>query len=132
MSHLTTLVTSWISSLEKKFNAHKDFYATKVAELKEALDAKVKYAENLKGEAVEQYAEGFDKALKQVKFLYTHLNASSCGYFKDIRHKQLIDKPLPGVNAVEPEGEDQTKSPEHITDPAGWGEDVVDDSLIAP
>ena len=59
-----------VTSLEKKFKEHEDFYATEVAKLKEALDAKVKYAKNLEGEAVEQYAEGFDGALKQVRFLY--------------------------------------------------------------
>ena len=32
-----------VASLEKKLKKHEDFYATEVAELKEALDAKVKY-----------------------------------------------------------------------------------------
>ena len=70
--------------MEKKFEDHKDFYATEAAELKEALNAKVKYAENLEGEVAKWYAEGFDEAFKQVRFLYAHLDVSSYDYFKEI------------------------------------------------
>ena len=92
--------------MKKKFKEQKDFYATEVAELKEALDTKVKEAENLEGEVVEQYANRFDKALKQVKFLYNDLNVSSCGYFKEVWDGKLVDKTLSGANAAEVEGGD--------------------------
>ena len=55
-----------------------------MAELKAVLAAKVKEAENLKGEVAEHYTEGFDKAVKQVKFLYFDLDVSSYSYFKEI------------------------------------------------
>ena len=115
-----------VTSLEKKFNKHEDFYAIELVELKKALDAKVKYVENLKGKAAEQYTEGFDEAFKQVKFLYAHLDVSSYRYFKEIRDRQLVDKPLPGFNATEAEGRDQTKIHTIV------GEDLADDYPVAP
>ena len=79
------------------------------------LDAKVGEVENLEGEAAEQYIEGFNKAIKQVKFLYSDLDVSSCGYFKEDCDGKLVDKPLPGANEAEVEAEDQTKALEDAT-----------------
>ena len=121
-----------VASLENKFEEHKDFYATEAAKLKEALNAKMKYAQNLKGEAIKQYTKGFDKALKQVKFLYANLDVSSSRYFKKTQDGQLVDKPLPGANVAKHKGKDQTKSLEDAADHTVKGEDVVDDSLVAP
>ena len=92
--------------LGKKFKDHKDFYATEVLKLKDMLDAKLKYAEGLEGEATKQYTKGFDKALKQVRFLYAYLEVSSCGYFKEIWDGKLVDKPLLGANTTKVEGGD--------------------------
>ena len=49
-----------------------------MAELKEALAAKLREAENLEGETAEQYIEGFDEAITQVKFPYSDLDVFPC------------------------------------------------------
>ena len=87
------------------------------------LDAKVKEAENLEGEAAEQYEEAFDEAIRQVKFLYFDLDISTCGYFKEVRDGQLGDKSLSGANAAEVEGEDQPRTPDDVAPPMNQGED---------
>ena len=84
----------------EKFKEHEDFYATEVIELKEMLEAKIKYANDLEGEVAEQYAGGFDEALKQVGFLYAYLDVSSYGYFKEIRDGKLVDKLPSGVDVA--------------------------------
>ena len=86
--------------MEKKFKEHEDFYTTEVAELKELLEAKTQYTNDLEWEAAEQYVKGFNEALKQVSFLYAHLGVSSCGYFKEIRDWKLVDKLPSGVDAL--------------------------------
>ena len=40
-----------------------------MTELKEMLEVKIQYANDLEGEATKQYARGFDEALRQVGFL---------------------------------------------------------------
>ena len=117
--------------MEKKFKEHEDFYAIEVADLKEALDTKVKEAENLEREAADQYAEGFDKAIKQVKFLFDDLDLSSCGYFNQVWDGMLVDKPLPGATTVEVKGGDQVKTPDDVSPQMNQGEDQVDDSPAA-
>ena len=71
-----------------------------MADLKDMLEAKTQYAEGLEEEVVEQYVGGFDKALKQVTFLYAQLDVSSYDYFKEIRDGQLVDKSFLGANAA--------------------------------
>ena len=56
------------------------------------LEVKIQYANDLEGEATKQYARGFDEALRQVGFLYAHLDVSSYSYFKEIRDGKLADK----------------------------------------
>ena len=51
-----------------------------MAKLREALAAKTKEAKNLEGKSVEQYAEGFDEAINQVKVLYSDFDVSSYCY----------------------------------------------------
>ena len=65
-----------------------------MAELKEALAAKLREAENLEGEAAEQYIEGFDEAITQVKFPYSDLDVFPYDYFKEIQDGQLVNKTL--------------------------------------
>ena len=60
---------------------------------------------------------GFDEALKQVVLLYAHLDVSSCGYFKEIQGRKLVDKLPPRVDAAK--GSQGKAS----------SEDRVDDSL---
>ena len=43
---------SKVATLEKKFREHENFYSIEVAELKEMLEAKTQYADNLEGETV--------------------------------------------------------------------------------
>ena len=87
-----------------------------MAKLKDLLKAKIHYANDLEGEAAEQYIEGFDEVLKQVAFLYAHLDVSSCGYFKEIRDRKLAQKlPLGADTALG----DQSKT---------LGKEQVDDS----
>ena len=69
-----------------------------MADLKEAFVTKVREAENLKDEAAKQYIKRFDKAITQVEFLYSDLDGSSYGYFKEIQNKQLVGKPPPSIN----------------------------------
>lgn len=66
-----------IAVFECKAKEQEESCSAEVAELKEALAAKVKEAENLEGEATKQYKEGFDEAINQVKFLYADLVVSS-------------------------------------------------------
>ena len=102
-----------------------------MAELKEALTAKTCEAENLKGEAVEQYAKGFDEAIKQFKFLYIDLDIFSCGYFKEVQDRKLVDKLLPGANATEIKGGDQMGTPDDAAPLTNRDKDQVHDSLAA-
>ena len=74
--------------------------------MKEMLEAKIRYTNDLEWEVTKQYVEGFDEALKQVSFLYAHLDVSSCGYFKEIKDGKLVDR-SPADAAVD----DQLKSP---------------------
>ena len=83
------------------------------------LEAKSWYANDLEGEAAEQYVEGFNEALKQVTFLYTYLDICSYDYFKEICDGKLVDKLPPAVDATT---SDQLKAP---------GEEQVDDSPVS-
>jgi hypothetical protein len=40
---------------------------------------------------VEQHDEGFNRALKQVAFLFLHLDLSTCSVDKDVVDGQLVD-----------------------------------------
>ena len=117
-----------IDALEGKLKEQEDSHAAEVAELQEALATKVKVAKNFEGEVVEQYTEGFDEAIMQVKFLYSNLGVSPCDYFKEIHDGQLVDKPLLSDNAVEAEVENKMRSSEDIVNLVTRGEDQVDDS----
>ena len=98
-----------------------------MAELKDLFKAKTKYVAGLEGEGVEQYAE-VDEALKQVTFLYTHLDVSSRGYFKEIRDGQFVDKPFPRANAAVG---DQMNAPMDVSPLESQDEGQVDDSPAA-
>ena len=111
-----------VAFLKKKLKEHEDLYATKVAQLKEVLKASVREVENIEGEAAKQYVEGFDEAIKQVKFLYSDLDVSSYVYFKEICDGQLVDKPLPHAIAAEVEAGDQTRTPKDVPPLANQGE----------
>ena len=87
-----------------------------MAKLKELLEAKIQYANDLEEEVAEQYVESFDEALKQVSFLYARLDVSSCGYFKEILDGKLVDRLPLGADAA---ADNQLKSP---------SEQQVDDS----
>ena len=45
--------------------------------------------------------------ISPVKFLYSDLDVSSCGYFKEVKDGQLVNKPPPSSNLAEPEAADQ-------------------------
>ena len=77
--------------------------------LKEVLNAKKKEAGFLEGEVAKQCMKGFDTAIRQVKFLYSDLDISTYGNFKEIRDGQLVDKPLPSNNPVGTKVVDQTR-----------------------
>ena len=125
------IVQDKVAFLEKKLKKHETFYATEVVELKEALNAKVWEVENLKGEVAEQYTEGFDEALNQVKFLFANLDVSSCGYFKEIQNGQLVDKTLPGAKPADVEGGNHIRTPQDVVDLVARGKDRADDSPTA-
>ena len=74
-----------VALLEAKAQEQEESHVVEEAEHKEALTIKVKEAVNLEGETVKQYITGFAEAITQVKFLYSNMDVSPCGYFKEIR-----------------------------------------------
>ena len=102
-----------VTFLEKKVKEHEEFYTIEVAELNYLLKAKTQYANDLKGEAVEQYIEGFDEALRQVAFLYAHLDVSYCRYFKEIQDEKFMDKLPPKADAIMGD-QSKTLGEEHV------------------
>ena len=100
-----------------------------MAEFKKALTTKKKEVKFLEGKAAEQYVEGFDTVIGQVKFLYLSLDVSSYSYFKEIWGGQLEDKPLPDNNLVGAEVVDQMKPSNDVVDPATRDEDEAVDQM---